>query len=338
MGQKDVKALVSALELAAEEEDTEAMAELCEQILEADPENIDARFYLAELAYDEGDLDAVIALGEEILERDEFHDEARLLMAEAYLAADQPEDALELCDVLLRKNPNHLEARFVLAEALVELGGAKEAVELYESIVEEQPDHVLAMLGLGVALYESCQFEAAAQALEEVLEIEPELANAYFHLGLIHERKGQTAAAEKSFKRARQLNPEAYPPPLKMSVAEFDKVASEVLKSLPPRLRDALQNVPISVEERPSDQELLASEPPLSPNIWGLFRGQTHAEQNQSDPFAQLPSEIVLFRSNLLRGVSNKRELLDEVRVTLLHEIGHYLGLDEEEVAALGLK
>lgn len=333
-----VSKMLDALEALLEQEDLDGAVGLCHDILEVSPQNIEARVYLADIAYEDGDFQSVIELGQEVLKLDEHNDEMRLMMAEAFLADDQLEEALELCDALLRRNPNNLEARFTLAEVLLEMGGAKEAAELYESIVDEQPDNAAALLGLGVALYEVCEFELSVQALEEALECDPELADAYFHIGLINERKGNTAAAEKAFKRARQIDPEAYPPPLKVSHKDFEKVVTEVLKTMPPRLREALKNVTISVEDFPSEEELKASDPVLSPNVWGLFRGHTHAEETGGDILARLPSEIVMFRTNLSRGVADRAELMDEIRVTLLHEIGHYLGLDEDGVDKIGLK
>lgn len=338
MESPEVSQLLDQVEEAFEQEDPDRAEELCNEILKLDENNVDARVFLADIALEDGDFETVITLGKEVLALDEHNDEVRLLMAEAYLLDDRPEETLELCDVMLRKNPNNLEARFCLAEALLEMGGAKEAADLYESIVDEQPDNMAAMLGLGVAFYESCQFDLALQALEEVLEQEPDMADAHFHIGLIHERKGNTAAAAKSFKRAASIDSEAYPPPFKVSVKDFERVVEDVLKGFPKRLRDALSNVTISVEEIPSDAELLAGETPLSPNIWGLFRGNTHSELTGGDVLAGLPSEIVLFRANLARSVANRSELLDEIRVTLLHEIAHYLDLDEEQVEALGLK
>lgn len=325
-----VSKMLDSLEELLEQEDLDGAVGLCHDILELAPNNVEARVYLADIAYEDGDFTSVLELGQEVLKLDEHNDEMRLMMAEAYLADDQLEEALELCDELLRRNPNNLEARFTLAEVLLEMGGAKEAAELYESIVDEQPDNAAALLGLGVALYETCEFELSLQALEEALESDMELADAYFHIGLINERKGNAAAAEKAFKRARAIDPEAYPPPFKISPRDFDKVLAEVRKSMPARLRDALQKVTFTVEDLPAEQELKAHEPVLSPNVWGLFRGVPSAEAAGDDILARLPSEIVLFRSNLTRGVADKGELMDELRVTLLHEIGHLLGLEED--------
>lgn len=333
-----VQALLDKIEEAFEAEDADGAAGYCQELLDLDPENIEARMYLADLALEDGAFEEVHELGKEVLDRDPHNDEMRLMMAEAHLALDNAEEAVTLCDELLRKNPDNLEARYCLAEALLELGAATQAADLYESIVDEQPENVGAILGLGVSLYESCQFELAKQALEEALEQEPELADAWFHLGLVEEWLGKPAESQKHFKKAHRLDPSAYPVPVKITDRELDLIARDVLRSLPARFQDALKNVVISVEERPKLEELKASDPALSPNLWGLFRGQTVAEQEGSGSSGALPSEIVLFKTNLQRGVATREELVEEVKTTLLHEIGHFLGMDEEDVAEAGLE
>jgi len=336
MSAAEIKRLLQRIEAAKEEGEIDLAVELSGKVLVLDADNILARMNLADIALEEGDAERVLELGQEILDREPDHEEALLLMAEGFLAIDDPERAVEMTDRLLRMDPNNLEARYYLAEALLDLGGAREAAELYESIVEEQPDHAPSLLGLGVSLYESCQFDAAMQSLEEALELEDDMADAHFFIGLILERRGDEVGARRVFKLARDLDPEAYPPPIKLGIEEFEQVVEGVLLALPEKLRNYLANVPISVEELPSDEELMASDPPLSPNLWGMFRGQTLAEQ-QSDAFGRMPAEIVLYRRNLQRGVQTREALLEEIKVTLQHEIAHFLGLDEEQVADLGL-
>jgi predicted Zn-dependent protease with MMP-like domain len=55
------------------------------------------------------------------------------------------------------------------------------------------------------------------------------------------------------------------------------------------------------------------------------------------DPWSHFPSSIVLYQRNLERAARDRRELVEEIRATLLHEVGHFLGLDEEELWQRGL-
>ena len=92
----------------------------------------------------------------------------------------------------------------------------------------------------------------------------------------------------------------------------------------------------MATEELPSDADLLANQPPLSPTILGLFRGPPLNEpcDGSEDPCRS----VVLYRRNLARAVRTPDELREQIRVTLLHEIGHLRGEDDEELAARGLE
>ena len=104
--------------------------------------------------------------------------------------------------------------------------------------------------------------------------------------------------------------------------------AERALAGLPADIRDKLGNILISLEARPvrgDDDDLL-----------GLFTGWTYGEKlEESDP---MPPSVRLFIENLRREADdNPRRFREEVRTTLLHEIGHYLGLDEDGLDALGI-
>jgi len=72
------------------------------------------------------------------------------------------------------------------------------------------------------------------------------------------------------------------------------------------------------------------------PDILGLFVGASELEM-PSDSSGHMPRRIFLFQRNLERFAHSREELIEEIRVTLFHEIGHMLGFDEEGVASMGL-
>jgi predicted Zn-dependent protease with MMP-like domain len=74
----------------------------------------------------------------------------------------------------------------------------------------------------------------------------------------------------------------------------------------------------------------------LDPRALGVFNGTPHAEGGATGGVAAL-TEIVLFRANIERVAEDEDELRDEVATTLLHEAGHFFGLDEAALARLGL-
>ncbi len=112
--------------------------------------------------------------------------------------------------------------------------------------------------------------------------------------------------------------------------------AVRVIEELPERFKKLLASVPIMVEERPS--EALVREG-FDPRSLGLFSGPDHAELSAPGGSVPAPTRIVLYAANLAAFVdpTDAEELGREVEVTLLHEIGHYFGLDEEALDALGL-
>lgn len=102
----------------------------------------------------------------------------------------------------------------------------------------------------------------------------------------------------------------------------------ETLHRLPPELRAAARQVPVCFEERPA-AELLADG--LDPDILGLFVGSPRHE-HANDPGA--PPQIILYLDNILEEASEAGTgFAEEVQRTYLHELGHYLGLDEEALA-----
>ena len=111
----------------------------------------------------------------------------------------------------------------------------------------------------------------------------------------------------------------------------------DALASLPEPVRRHLANVAITVEDLPAEHDLLSSDPPLSPSILGLFRGPPRGQSDGVDPGTHLPSSIVLYQRNLERFARSRAELIEEIRITLVHEIAHFLGLDEDELYARGL-
>ena len=104
----------------------------------------------------------------------------------------------------------------------------------------------------------------------------------------------------------------------------FDQVVARALRSLPPELQRAVRNIEISVEE----------EHPDDPDFFGLYEGVPLPDRG--DWAGAMPDRIRIFRRPLVESFADPRELEDEIRITVLHELGHYFGLDEEELDNLG--
>lgn len=117
-----------------------------------------------------------------------------------------------------------------------------------------------------------------------------------------------------------------------MSRAEFERVVESALAEVPAELRQLLDNIVVTVEEEPSDDELLdAGLDPETETLFGLYRGVPYGARGW-EYGGELPDQILIFRRPLLEACESRRELLEEIRLTVIHEVGHYFGLDEEQL------
>jgi predicted Zn-dependent protease with MMP-like domain len=104
----------------------------------------------------------------------------------------------------------------------------------------------------------------------------------------------------------------------------FDEHVRAALDELPADLAAALQNVAVVVED----------ENPEDPDLLGLYHGVPLTERGDMAGF--LPDTISIYRVPLEESFPDPNELRNEIRITVLHELGHYFGLDEEAIQELG--
>jgi predicted Zn-dependent protease with MMP-like domain/Flp pilus assembly protein TadD len=229
------------------------------------------------------------------------------------------------------------ELAWIEGAALNQLGRPEEALVRLAEAEEELPDAVEILLDKGIALYELCRWSEARKALLGAERLDPDEPWVQHNLGLVAERLRDSEEARRRFARARRLGPEAFPAPISLTAEAFDRAVEDALAKLPEQVRRYLANVAITVEELPSEDDLRAADPPLSPAILGLFRGSPYGRNDAVDPWTHLPSSIVLFQRNLERAARTREELIEQIGVTLVHEVGHFLGLDEDELYLRGL-
>jgi predicted Zn-dependent protease with MMP-like domain len=118
---------------------------------------------------------------------------------------------------------------------------------------------------------------------------------------------------------------------LRMSRDDFEKVVAKALDGLPERIAERLDNLAIVVEDEPTDEELLdAGLDPETETLFGLYQGVALTERGYGDPM--LPDRIVIYRLPLLEECGDRAELIREIQDTVVHEIGHYFGLGEDDL------
>jgi predicted Zn-dependent protease with MMP-like domain len=175
----------------------------------------------------------------------------------------------------------------------------------------------------------------AAQAqLLRVLELDDTHADAHYDLGCLAEERGDDARKLQHFLRVRALDAELDQAAGLGSAQDFDTIEREaraVLDALPEPFSGRLAHVPVIIERRPS-RDLVAEG--FDPRAFGLFEGPTDAMQGQS---AETPTRIVLYACNLLAEFPAPGQLAEQIEVTVLHEVGHFFGLDEDDLERLGL-
>lgn len=114
----------------------------------------------------------------------------------------------------------------------------------------------------------------------------------------------------------------------------IEEHARRALDSLPGHLAERVQDVPVLLEARPSVDIVREG---FDPRALGLFEGPTDFARKAGHGDTR-PTRIVLFYANLLASTPDDDELAEQVEITILHELGHFFGLDEDEVADLGLE
>jgi predicted Zn-dependent protease with MMP-like domain len=111
----------------------------------------------------------------------------------------------------------------------------------------------------------------------------------------------------------------------------FDRLVARALDALPPEFARLLENVAVVVEEEPTadDLESVGLDPDRD-ELFGLYQGVPLSERDSF--YDQLPDRIVIYRGPIERCCRTVGEMRREVRDTVVHELGHHFGLDEEEM------
>ena len=117
---------------------------------------------------------------------------------------------------------------------------------------------------------------------------------------------------------------------IRISRREFEQLVEEALGELPQRFAALLDNVAVVVEEEPSDEDLDALDEGAN-ELLGIYRGVPMTERHYDA--LRLPDQIAIFRGPILRVARSRSDALHEIRDTVIHELGHYFGLGDEEMA-----
>ena len=249
----------------------------------------------------------------------------------------RPADALQLAREALAGLPEDDPVLcFLTGRALIELDRLDEATKTLARAVALDPDDAEFRTDLAEALYLCCRFDEATEHAQRAVELDEAFADAHFMMGLLLERTDRRDLAEQHFERATARDGARFPAPLRIDQDEFARQLETARTALPETFRKHLDQVGLLVEELPSKELLFEETPPLTPELLGLFTGVPLDRQSQTSAGGELPPRIYLFKRNLERNVRGTAELAEQIRVTLYHELGHYLGLEEDDLEQAG--
>jgi predicted Zn-dependent protease with MMP-like domain len=320
----------------------EALAWL-EEALRANPKGAEAHNGRGEILWDNGRVDEALREFRRAVDADPQLFAAQLNQIEIRIEEFQEfDDALELADALLANRLEsgiEAEVYYLKAKSYFYLDDLDGALFLLRRALQTHGDVPVYKSFEGQIQFEMGSYDAARQTLEQALGLEPDSAHSLYHLALCLEHQGELDRAEELFLQAAAANPAHYPAPVRISEAEFRAAAEEALRSLPTKVERYIESCPVLVEDLPTPD--LVREENVSPQILGLFFGTPATEPGASPKWGTSPKEgverIFLFKRNLEKVAQSRPELVEQIQVTVKHEVGHYLGLDEDEIDRLGL-
>ena len=120
-----------------------------------------------------------------------------------------------------------------------------------------------------------------------------------------------------------------------MKRSEFQGIVQQALDELPPLFQDALHNIDIQVRWAPSLDERRRSRLRAGHDLFGMYVGVPLIKRGHGPPL--LPDTIIIYQRAHDRHGRSEAEMVEQARQTLLHEIGHYLGIDEDRLQELGV-
>jgi predicted Zn-dependent protease with MMP-like domain len=120
---------------------------------------------------------------------------------------------------------------------------------------------------------------------------------------------------------------------MNISPADFEALVEQALHELPEEFASLLDNIAVVVEEEPTDDDLdaLGDDEDGDDELLGIYRGVARTDRT-FDMLPLLPDQIAIFRGPILRVCNSRREVVREVRETVIHELGHYFGLGDDEM------
>jgi predicted Zn-dependent protease with MMP-like domain len=183
------------------------------------------------------------------------------------------------------------------------------------------------------AAYKAAQPERGIALGRAAAISHPEHGEVWYALACCLERAGDMLEADRCFGRAARCRDEPQERPFRVPWQRFERLVAEAREALPEKLRRALDEVTLVLADY-AEPELIDHHEDAE--LLGLFVGHSRAER-LSPPPGSLSPRIFVFRRAHEHATISAVEFADEVRQTLWHELGHYIGYDEDGLEDLGM-
>lgn len=310
------------------------------QAARIDPQDPDLLTVQASVAMLEGDPNRALELSDKAVTRAPEDVHVLIAAADIALAAD-PERSVEYAKRavdLVDEEDDLINAILILATALCTTGRADEAREALGELASSAIDDPGTIIDIAEAFMHAGDPTTSELWLHRAIDKDDEFAaDAWHGIGRCRETKGDRDGMIAAWleTRRRDLALEAaHAPHLEIDDEQLEAIAAAALAELPPEVRKHLVEVPILIEDHPSEERIRDG---WDPRLLGIFEGTPLPEQSTLGGAPSITT-IHIFRRNLERAADgDPDQLAEDIRVTVLHETAHYFGLDEDDLEKLGL-
>jgi len=183
---------------------------------------------------------------------------------------------------------------------------------------------------------------------EGVVAKEPSHGEGWYVLALNLERAGRLGEADRCFQRAARASEAPQSPPYRVSWRRFVGVVELAASGLPEPMRKQVEEVALVLADYPDPAQVEGDadadadadadvDADVDAEVLGLFEGLPRSERSDADPQSGITPRLSIFRRAHEHAAGSRADFTAQVRTTLIHELGHYLGYGEEDLERLGL-
>lgn len=121
-----------------------------------------------------------------------------------------------------------------------------------------------------------------------------------------------------------------------MTEDEFESAVQDAIDSLPDVFLEALDNVMVTIQDEPNARQMMSGDGSLDANVLGLYEGIALTERGEWYGEGEMPDVVTIFKGPHERCFDSRERIVEEIRKTVVHEIGHHFGMDDEALGRIG--